>query len=331
MSVAARSRRSRAGLGITVSVLCALAIVSLCAGSFALTPLEVLGAIVDPDAGFARTIVLEWRLPRVLAAACFGAALALSGAVFQTLSRNPLGSPDVIGFSTGAYTGAIVVIAIVGQSVASTTAGALVGGLGTAAVVYALAYRRGLSGFRLVVVGIGVTAMLHALNTWLLLRLQPEVAMSAAIWGIGSLSLVDWAQLVPAALLLAICTGLLAVALPALRQLELGDDAARAHGLRVEPARLGILAIGVALTAIVTATTGPIAFVALTAPQIAKRVVGGAGLPLVASALTGAALLLAADAVAQHLLTGIPTGVVTIVLGGIYLVALLVREARRAW
>ncbi|SDH61056.1 FecCD family ABC transporter permease [Agrococcus jejuensis] len=326
----ARTRRRR-GYAIAIVVLAGLFVAGLTMGSFPIAPWEVPGVILDPDAGFGRRVVLEWRLPRTLAALAFGAALALSGAVFQTLSRNPLGSPDVIGFSTGAYTGAIVAVALAGQATLSVTGGALVGGLATAVVVYALAYKRGLSGFRLVVVGIGVTAMLHAVNTWLLLRLQPEVAMSAAIWGVGSLGGVTWSQLALAALPLAAAVGFLLIALPALRQLELGDDAARAHGLRLEPARLGILAIGVALTAIVTATTGPIAFVALTAPQIAKRLVGGSGLPLAASAIVGAALLLAADLVAQHALTDIPAGVVTVVLGGVYLVALLVREARRAW
>lgn len=328
--VLARTRRRR-GLAIAIGVLAVLVVAGLTMGSFPITPWEVPGVILDPDAGFGRRVVLEWRLPRALAALAFGAALALSGAVFQTMTRNPLGSPDVIGFSTGAYTGAIVAIALAGQATLSVTGGALVGGLATAVVVYALAYRRGLSGFRLVVVGIGVTAMLHAVNTWMLLRLLPEVAMSAAIWGVGSLGDVTWTQLLLAVLPLAAAVVLLLVALPALRQLELGDDAARAHGLRLEPARLGILAIGVALTAIVTATTGPIAFVALTAPQIAKRLVGGSGLPLGASAIVGAALLLAADLVAQHALTDIPAGVVTVVLGGVYLVVLLVRETRRAW
>ncbi|GII97734.1 iron complex transport system permease protein [Sediminihabitans luteus] len=306
-----------------------LVVLGLGLGDYPLGPLEVVRAL-GGDQGFASTVVLEWRLPRVLAALAFGAALGVSGALFQSLTRNPLGSPDVIGFATGSFTGVLVFTVLLGGSVLGATGGALVGGLATALVVYLLAYRDGVQGFRLIVVGIAITAMLGSFNTWLLLKVQTEVAMAASMWAAGSLGLVGWSQLWPAALMLALLVPcVLAVARP-LRQLELGDDAAAAHGVRVEPARLVILVVGVALTAVVVATTGPIAFVALAAPQIAKRLAGGAGLPLGHTALLGGTLLLAADLVAQHLLpTDLPVGIVTIVLGGVYLLTLLVREARR--
>lgn len=310
-----------------------LGIVSLGLGDFPLTPAQVVQALLGRagDAGdFAITIVREWRLPRTLAALAFGAALALSGAVFQSLTRNPLGSPDIIGFSTGSYTGALIALTVVGSAYLSTAVGALLGGLGTALIVYLLAYRGGLQGFRLIVVGIAVTAVLHAVNLYLLLRAQTQVSMAASIWGAGSLSLVGWAQLSPALIALALTVPGLVLA-PALRQLELGDDAARAHGLRLEPARLGLVLYAVALVAIVTASTGPIAFVALAAPQIARRLVGGAGIPLAAAAATGAFVLLGADLIAQHgLAHDVPVGMVTVVLGGVYLLGLLVREARAA-
>jgi len=283
----------------------------------------------------------------VLAALVFGAALGLSGAVFQSLTRNPLGSPDVIGFSTGAYTGALVAITVLGGGSAAVTttttgsatgstgggvpatAGALVGGLATALVVYALARVRGsVQGYRLVVVGIGATALLHAANTFLLLRAQTEVAMAGAIWGAGSLSLVGWPQLVPVlASLVVLLPALLLLSGP-LRQLELGDDAASAHGVPVERARLALVVVGVALTAVVTASSGPVAFVALAAPQVARLALRGAGLPLVGSALVGSALLLGADLVAQQLLSGVPVGVVTVVGGGTYLLVLLLARTR---
>ena len=307
-----------------------LALIALGLGDYPLNPLEVVRAMFATDGGFASTIVLDWRLPRVLVAVLFGAALGLSGALFQSLTRNPLGSPDIIGFSTGSYTGALLVITVLGTGYVSTAVGALIGGLLTAALVYLLAYRRGLQGFRLIIVGIAVTAMLQSFNVWLLLRSSTEVAMTASIWGAGSLSLVGWPQAWPS-------LGAVIVLFPAallltrpLRQLELGDEAARAHGVRVEVSRLVILIVGVALIALVTATAGPIAFVALAAPQVAKRLTGSAGLPLVPAALVGAVLLLVADQLAQHVLPGsVPVGVVTIVVGGAYLIWLLVREARR--
>ncbi len=308
-----------------------LALVALGVGDYPLGVVDVVRALVT-DQGFATTIVTEWRLPRVLVALVFGAALAVSGALFQSVTRNPLGSPDVIGFSTGSYTGVLVVTTVLGTGTLGVSAGALVAGLLTALVVYLLAYRDGVQGFRLIVVGIGVTGMLHGVNVWLLLRAKTEVALAASIWGAGSLSLVGWSQALPAVAVLAVLAPLVWAVRPSLRQLELGDDAASAHGVRVEASRLAVVVLGVALIATVTATAGPIAFVALAAPQIARRLTGSAGLPLVASALTGAVVLLAADVLAQHVLpTALPVGVVTVVLGGVYLLALIVREARRRW
>lgn len=307
-----------------------VALLALASGDYPLTIPEVLQALFSGD-GFAHTIVVNWRLPRVVAALAFGAALGVSGALFQSLTSNPLGSPDIIGFSTGSYTGALIALTVLGDTYLSTSVGALGGGLATALVVYLLAYRKGVQGFRLIIVGIAITALLTGFNTWLLLRAQLEVAMSASIWGSGSLALVGWDQAIPALIVLAILTPLVIFLARPLRQLELGDDTARAHGVRAEPARLAILVVGVALTATVTAASGPIIFVALAAPQIAQRLVRGAGLPLVASALTGGVVLLVADYVAQHLLPGgqVPVGVVTVCVGGAYLLWLLVADRRR--
>jgi iron complex transport system permease protein len=324
-------RRSRLAVAGLAAAALLLALVALGLGDYPLSVPEVVRALVS-DQGFASTIVTQWRLPRVLVALVLGAALAVSGALFQSLTRNPLGSPDVIGFATGSYTGVLVVTTVLGAGTLGVSAGALVAGLLTALVVYLLAYRDGVQGFRLIVVGISVTGMLHGLNVWLLLRARTEVALAASIWGAGSISLVGWAQALPAFAALAVLTPRVWAVRGPLRQLELGDDAAGSHGLRVERARLAVVVLGVALIATVTATAGPIAFVALAAPQIARRLTGSAGLPLAASALTGALLLLGADLVAQHVLpTALPVGVVTVVLGGAYLLALIVREARRRW
>ncbi|GAA1391143.1 FecCD family ABC transporter permease [Luteococcus peritonei] len=308
-----------------------LAVWAMGLGDYPLSPGQVLSALVRED-GFASTVVREWRAPRVLAALLLGGALAVSGAVFQSLTRNPLGSPDVIGFSTGAYSGVLLATTVLGGSFASTQAGALLGGLATAAVVYLFSLRQGgVQGYRLVVVGIGVTAMLHALNLFLLMRVQAEVAMAASIWGAGTLSLVGWPELLPAIGCLLLLTPAVALLAAPLRQLELGDDAASAHGVPVERTRIALMVVAVALVAVATAAAGPIAFVALAAPQIAHRLLGGAGVPLVGSALCGALLLLASDVAAQHLLgSDVPVGIVTVVGGGAYLLALLVAQVRRS-
>lgn len=313
---------------VTGGIALALALVALCLGDYALSVPQVVQALVGHD-GFATVVVVQWRLPRVVAALAFGAALGVSGALFQTLTRNPLGSPDVIGFSTGSFTGVLVGMTILPALGGATGLWALGGGIATALAVYLLAYRRGVQGLRLIVTGIGVTAMLQAFNVWLQLRAQAAVAMTASVWAAGTLDTVAWSGLWEALVALAVC-GLLAVAARgALHQLELGDDHAAAHGLRVEASRLGIVLLGVALVAIPTAVAGPIAFVALAAPQLSKRLAGGAGLPLGQSALTGAVLLLASDQVAQYALPQeIPVGIVTVVLGGLYLIGLLIRGAR---
>lgn len=308
-----------------------VALVSLATGSYALSLDQVVGALTGTQGGIVHTIVVDWRLPRVLLAALFGLALALSGAVFQSLTRNPLGSPDIIGFDTGAYTGALLVMLVIhAQGVYSTTIGALAGGLVTAAAVYLLAWRRGVHGFRLIIVGIGATAMLGSFNTWLLLRATTQDAISASFWGAGSLDTASYAQLGPAAgilLVLFAATGMLS---RGMRALELGDDSGRQLGVRAEGTRLALVVVGVSLSATVTALAGPIAFIALSAPQIARRLAGSAGIPLGASAATGCLLLLAADWIAQHAFPVVlPVGVVTVVLGGGYFVWLLIAEGRR--
>lgn len=329
----AREHRRRRTVVVTLSlagIALVLVVVALGLGKYPLSPIEVLEAIFVPDGGFATTVVLEWRAPRVVAALVFGAALAASGALFQSLTRNPLGSPDVIGFSTGAYTGAVIVIIAGAGTFIGTALGALAGGILTAILVYALARQGGVSSFRLIVVGIGVTAFLHALNTWMLLRAQTEVAMTASIWGAGSLALAQWSQLLPAAIILVLLIPAVAMLAGPLRQLELGDETARSHGVRVEPTRFAVLIVGVMLTAVVTAATGPIAFIALSAPQLALRLERGPGVPILSSAVLGGVLLLAADLIAQHVLGGtVPVGVVTIVIGGAYLVFLLALQSRR--
>ncbi|WKK71087.1 iron chelate uptake ABC transporter family permease subunit [Rathayibacter oskolensis] len=255
-----------------------------------------------------------------------------SGAVFQSLTRNPLASPDIIGLTAGSYAGGLLAIIVLGAGAGSVpvAAGSVVGGLAAAALVYLLAYRRGVQGFRLIVIGIGVSAMLEALSTYLVLRAKLEIAMTASVWGAGSLNPVGADQLLPAAVAIGVALVGLGLLARAMRQLELGDDAARALGSGVERTRLLLVIGAVVLTAAVTAASGPIAFVALAAPQIARRLTRTAGLALAPSALVGALVLLGADTLAQHVVPGsLPVGVVTVVVGGLYLVGLLIHEARR--
>ena len=326
-----RVRRRSFVIGTAVwAAVIVLALLALGLGDLPLSISQVVSALFGGEQGITRTVVVEWRLPRVLAAVLFGAALAMSGAIFQSITRNPLASPDIIGFEAGSYAGGILVIIAFGGGFLAVASGALIGGFASAIAIYLLAYRNGMLGFRLIVVGIGIAAMTSAFSSFLILRAKLEVAMVASIWGAGSLNPVGWAQVVPAAALIAVVVVALATLGPSLRQLELGDDAARALGVRIEPVRLALVACGVVLVAVVTAAAGPISFVALAAPQIARRLTGTAGVGMVGAAAVGALVLLASDIVAQHALpTAIPVGLVTVVIGGAYLVWLLIHEARR--
>ncbi|MDI9894696.1 iron chelate uptake ABC transporter family permease subunit [Rhodococcus sp. IEGM 1381] len=308
-----------------------VAVVAVGTGDYYIPPNEVLAAVFGDSSRITEIIVMEWRFPRVVLAFLFGAALGVSGAVFQSLTRNPLGSPDIIGFATGAYTGALVVILTLGGGYYQTGAGALVGGLATAAAVYLLAYKRGVQGFRLIIVGIGVSAMLASINTWLVVKADLAEAIAAAVWGAGSLNGLGWAQVWPALAVSAVIAPCLAVLSRRLPMLEMGDDAARALGVRAEPTRLMLVFLGVALIALVTAAAGPISFVALAAPQLARRLTGTSGVAMVPAACMGALLLVVGDVVAQRVFapTQLPVGVVTVSVGGAYFVWLLAREGRK--
>jgi iron complex transport system permease protein len=314
---------------LALAVAC-VAVLALMSGSYPLSPGQVVSALTGDQAGLVHDIVVEWRLPRVAAALVFGAALGVSGAVFQSMLRNPLADPGIIGFSQGSYTGALIVMLVVNGTYVQLVGGALLGGMATAVAVYVLAYRRGVQGFRLIVVGIGVSAMLGSLNTWLILQAELEQAMAAAAWGAGSLNGVSWDQVVIGCVCIAVLLLLAALLSRPMRQLELGDDAAAAQGVRVSPVRLGLIVVGVALTATVTAASGPIAFISLVAPQIARRLTRTAGITLAPAAFVGALLCLVADHIAQHIApTPLPVGIITVMLGGGYLGWLLFTEARR--
>lgn len=309
-----------------------MAVLALSNGTYPLRPSQVVDALVGRADQLTETVVWDWRVPRVGAGVLFGAALGASGAVFQSLTRNPLASPDVLGFSAGAYTGALIVLITVGGGFMTLAAGAFGGGIASAAAVYLLAYRGGLPGFRVIIVGIAVAAMLGSLNTWLILTADLQVALSAATWGAGSLADVTASQLAGAGGLIGLFGLGLLVLTSRLKALELGDDVAAALGIRVERSRLLLMVLAVGLTATATAAAGPIMFVALVAPQLALRLTRTPGVTVGSSACTGAALLVSADYASLHALSNhvVPVGVVTVTLGGLYLIWLLVRQTRRS-
>jgi iron complex transport system permease protein len=316
----------------TALLLAALSIgvFSVGTGDFPLPVTDVLAVLAgggDPAAEF---IVETLRLPRVLTALMVGAAFGIAGAIFQSISRNPLGSPDIIGFTMGSVSGALIVILVLKGSSGQVALGAVVGGLVAAVAVYLLALRGGVQGYRLVLVGIGVSAMLLSLNHYLITRATREDAFQAAHWMVGSVNGRGWEHVWPVALALAVLVPCGLILARPLALLEMGDDAARALGVNAERSRLALVLVAVALTAVGTASAGPVAFVALAAPQLARRLTRSSAPGLLAAAFMGALLLAASDLAAQRLLSlDLPVGVMTGALGGVYLCWLLSRGWRR--
>ncbi|MEU9444893.1 iron chelate uptake ABC transporter family permease subunit [Streptomyces sp. NPDC048304] len=291
---------------------------------------DVLRTLAGNGNAYQDFIVNELRLPRVLVGLLVGAALGLGGALFQSVSRNPLGSPDVLGLSQGSTAGALVVIVLLSGSTTQVTVGALAGGLVTGLAIYLLAWKQGVHGYRLVLVGIGVSALATAVNGYLLTKADLVDAARAVVWMTGSLDGRDWDQVWPLLAVCAVLVPLVLVNARGLRMLEMGDDVAGALGVRVQRVRLVLMVCAVLLTAAATAAAGPVSFVALTAPQLARRLTRSPGPNLVPSLCMGAALLVAADWAAQRAFGAdqLPVGVVTGVLGGGYLLWLLVTERR---
>lgn len=313
--------------GLLAAALLLLA-ASLASGDFPIPLTDVLPAVFGRGTEDADFIVRTLRLPRALTGALVGVAFGLSGAIFQRITGNVLASPDIIGITAGASAGAVLLIVVVGASAVAVTSGALAGGLLTAAAIYLLAWRGGITGYRLVLVGIGFTAALGSVIQYLLTRAEITDAARATVWLTGSLNGRGWDHVVPVAIALGVLVPLTLSQGRGLRALQLGDDAARGLGVRVDRTRSVLILGGVLLAATATASAGPIAFVALSAPPIAKRLAATGGVALVPAAVVGACVVLAADLVAQHLLGGLPVGVATALVGAPYLLFLLSRSNR---
>lgn len=317
-----------------LGVLAVVVVAALCLGEVVLSPAEVLGVATGTADGGTILIVTEFRLPRVLAGVLAGACLASAGALLQSLLRNPLASPDVIGVSHGGSAGAVLLLAA-GAPATLVPLGALAGAGLSAGSLVVLGWRRGLAGERIVLIGIGLSAILTAIVTWAVVAFPITVAQQALLWTTGSLFGRTWAEVGWAALGAVL---LLPVALAQLRRLgvlELGDDLARGLGMPAGRARLGLLATAVGLAATAVSLGGPIAFIALGVPHLARALAGpprpiapSAGTVLIGG-LLGAVLVVGADLIAGNgLARPVPVGVITATLGAPWFCWLLLRSAR---
>lgn len=303
---------------------------SISVGEFPIPLSDVVRTLVGRPTADSAFIVGTLRLPRAIVGAGVGGALGMSGAIFQSLARNPLGSPDIIGFEHGAAAGAFAVIVLLDGSGAAVSAGGVIGGLATAMAVYLLAWKRGVQAYRLVLVGIGVGFTAAAAVHYLLTRATITDAQQAMVWLSGSLNGRGWEQATPLGIALIVLIPVAVGLQRSLDRLELGDDTATALGISVSRVKLWLVVVGACLAAVAVAAAGPISFVAFVSGPIARRVTASPGACLLPAALVGATVTLTADVAARQVVAPaeLPVGIVTAVIGAPYLLWLLTRQIR---
>ncbi|MBY6366041.1 FecCD family ABC transporter permease [Rhodococcoides corynebacterioides] len=307
-------------------------------GDYPLSIPDVVNVLFGGGSRIERFVVTELRLPRALTGVLVGAALAIAGAVTQSITRNALASPDILGITSGASVAAVALIVLGGSGTAvgllatlGTSTAALVGGFLTAALIYLFAWRGGVEGMRLVLIGIAINAMNIALIGWLLVSATITDVTRAQLWLTGTLAGATWTQVWPVfAAVLVLGTATLALSFR-LNAMRLGGDTARALGVNVQRSQAALLVVAVALAAVATSVAGPIGFVALAAPQIALRLTRSPEPPIVASAVVGAVVVVGSDLVARTVLPiELPVGIVTSALGGPFLLYLMIKANRKA-
>ncbi len=280
-----------------------------------------------PGASFA---VGQLRLPRALTGVLAGIAFGVAGTTFQTMLRNPLASPDIIGITSGASAAAVYSLVVLHLGSNATMLASLVAGVLTAAIIYLLARSGESTGGRLILIGIGIGAMLNAVVGYLLQKASVWDVPVAMRWLSGSLNGSRMEDVPPLLLAVVILIPAIILLSKDLLALELGDASAIALGVRVDRSRVSLILAAVALACFATATTGPIAFIAFLSGPISARLVGR-GLPLtIPAGLVGACLVLGADLLGQFAFgTKFPVGVITGILGAPYLLYLLIRTSNR--
>jgi iron complex transport system permease protein len=326
---AATARRARTvSLGIFLVGFFAFCL-SISIGDYHIPLLDVLKVLVGQGSPSTDFIIRTLRLPRALTGVLVGGAFGMSGAVFQSLARNPLASPDVIGITEGASAMAVTSIVFWHTTTAQTAGLAFVGALGSAVAIYLLAYRKGVSPYRMVLVGIGIGYALQSVVQYVLTRAQIYEAQKAVVWLTGSLNARGWEHVRPVSFAMLVLVPACLLLGRQLQALQLGDDTAAGLGVPTGRIQAGLVLCAVGLCAVATASAGPVLFVAFMAPPIARRLTRSAGAGLVPAALVGATLVLVADIAGRELFPAeLPVGVVTGVVGAPYLLWLLARANR---
>ncbi|AKE41587.1 Iron-enterobactin transporter [Corynebacterium kutscheri] len=290
---------------------------------------EVVDVLLGGGSTSHRLIVIQWRIPRIVAAIVVGIALGIAGSIFQTITYNPLASPDLIGFTMGAQTGILLAVIMFGNSLAGITIFSLTGGLITGAVIYALAARGGFSGLQLILGGIAISAMLSSFNRWLIVHADADTAFGAMKAITGTSARANWEIVLPCAIGIGLIVGATLFLQPSLEVLSLGSELSTTLGVHRNLVQGLLVLLAVGLVAFATIIAGPISFIGLLAPHIARKICRRSDASLWVSGLCGALLLLFADLLSQTLVDNLPVGIVTAIIGGLYFMGLLITEVRR--
>lgn len=331
--MAGRRQRRRRWVLVT-SLLAVLAMMLCCAmlllGSTIYSVQDVIRALAGEQLKGVSFAVNTIRLPRMLAGLLAGFAFGVAGYVFQTMLRNPLANPNVIGITSGSSAAAVFCITVLHTSGTVISVASVIAGLATAFLIYLLSRGRSFSIGRLILVGIGIQAMLDAVISYLLLMGAEQDIPAALRWLAGSLNGSQMQELPPLAITVILCTPIVVLLGNHLNILELGEQSASSLGMDTDRTRIALIVSSVFMIAIATATTGPIAFVSFLSGPIAKRLVGVGFSNVIPAGLVGVNLVLAADLIGQFAFAyRFPVGIITGLLGAPYLIFLLIRMNRK--
>lgn len=305
-----------------------VAVASLRLGKFPVTAQEVIDALQGQGRKIVQVVIVKWKLPRIVLGLVAGLALGVAGALFQTITRNPLGSPDLIGFSTGAQTGILISVLLLPGSMLSASLASFIGGAAVGTVTYLVSLRGGFTGLRFILVGIAISSMLVSVNRWLLVRVDDDEGLGALKAITGTLGAARWPVVAPTCLAIGVTVVLILLVSRHLQVLSLGEQVATILGSPTRRASAVLILLGTVLVAVVTMAAGPIGFVALVAPHLARLLTGSPQSPLLVSGLTGSLLMVGADLLSQLVLESMPVSVVTNAVGGLYLMVALTVVAR---
>ncbi|MNH92530.1 putative siderophore transport system permease protein YfhA [compost metagenome] len=306
----------------------ALVIISIGSGSMFIRPIDVIRSLMGAGAEDHTLVIQKLRLPRIIVALLVGGSLASSGAILQGMIRNPLASPDILGITGGASVTAIIFLHYFLGTVSMRLlpAAAMIGAVLVAALLYALSWKKGVTPFRLVLVGVGISSLMSAMTTMMLIFNPKNEASQAYFWLTGSVYGANWENVLTVLPWTVICIPLAWIWARHINIGQLGDDVAAGAGSLVQRNRLILLLISVALAASAVSVAGGIGFVGLIAPHMARKLVGSSlGSLLPVSALLGGIIVVLADLAGRtfFLPLDVPVGVFTSAVGAPFFIYLL--------